>query len=809
MSRKHLLSLSASLLALTAVVHANAVAAEPQSTLVADAQAQSATDPQATTADDAAPAKPAKDVERMETIVVTATKRSENIQNVPIAMNAIDGHTLESRGIVETSDLAAQVPNLQISSPFGKNQPNFTLRGVSVANEFNSNQASPIGVYLDEDYLSARFAQGMNLYDLERVEVLKGPQGTLYGRNTVGGAINIITRKAEFGPTDGYLSAGYGNFNRYTAGGAIGTTLVDDVLAVRVAGTFNKGDGEEPNPLPNKPDGRSTDDYAVRGSVLYKPTDRLEFMLRAYAGKSDPTSEAGYSIGALPGGVNAVTGYQRPDSYGFYTTAADYVGHNENSARGVELISKLALGSFNLTSITAYDDGKLRADQDPDGSPIDEFTINWYADYKQLNQDFRIASDAEKPLRFIAGAYFGFDQNKTFNTYRFFNFLQGVPGLPYFDPPNIFVPPPYPGLIGGTPGVFSGFGVHHDFTQDRWSRAIYGEANWDITDRLTLTGGLRYTWDSIKLLNISSTAFDYGGVERVTLIPAFGAPGTRCPGQPGCPDSLSNSSNKFTYRAILDYQLSHDVMLYGSYSTGYRAGAINGTAYASPTQVTFVDPEELTAYEAGIKSELFDHRVRLNASVFYYDYKNQQIQEVIGIVPFLRNVPKARAFGADIDLTARINDRLTVNLGIGSLDSEYQELELSGVDLAGNAFSNAPDMTLNVGADLVVFKNDHGTLHFWPGATYTGDTWLSPFNAKPSSAVGAVGDNRGLYQEGYWLANLRLGWESDHWSIGAYIKNLLDEEYIGYGVDLRSAIGADYIVRGERRTFGVDATYRF
>ncbi|MDR2857686.1 MAG: TonB-dependent receptor [Novosphingobium sp.] len=740
---------------------------------------------------------------------MTATKRSENIQKVPIAINVLSGDTLTSKGIAQTSELAAQVPNLQISSSFGKNQPNFILRGISVGNEFNSNQASPIGVYLDEDYLSARFAQGMNLFDLERVEVVKGPQGTLYGRNTVGGAINIVTKKAGFGPANGYVTAGYGNFNRYSAAAAFGTTLIDDVLAIRVAGTFNRGDGEEPNPLPGKPAGRSTRDYAVRASILFKPADNLSFTLRGYKGKSNPTSEAGYSIGAGPGGANAVTGYMRPANYGFYETAADYVGRNAASAQGLGLIGKLELSSFEITSITAYDDGKLRIDQDPDGSPVDEFSINWYANYKQFNQDLRLSSDASRPLRFIVGGYYGFDRNKTFNTYRFFNFLQYVPGTPAFDPPNIFVPPPYPGLIGGVPGVFSGFGVHHDFTQDRRSYAGYGEVDWDVSDKITLTAGLRYTHDTIRLYNVSSTAFAYNGIEQFTLIPLLNAPGTSCPGTAGCPDKLTNSSSKVTGRAIINYKPTPNLMLYASYSRGYRAGAINGTAYASPGQLTFVEPEQLTAYEAGFKSTLLDRRIRFNGAVFYYDYRNQQLQEVIGIVPFLRNAPKARAIGLDLDFSARISDAVTLNLGYGYLDSKYQTLVLSGVNLAGNRFSNAPNMTFNASADIKLLDNGTGQLHLLPNAVFTGDTWFSPFNRSPSSATGAVGDNRYEYQAGYWLANIRAEFVMQRLSVGVYAKNLFDQRYFTAAVDLRAAIGADYLVRGDRRKFGFDVTYRF
>ncbi|MEO0032304.1 MAG: hypothetical protein RIS94_2062 [Pseudomonadota bacterium] len=735
----------------------------------------------------------------IEEILVTATRRSENAQRVPIAINAIGGEALNNKGIVDTSSLAAQVPNLQVSSPYGKTQPNFILRGVSVGNEFNANQASPNGVYLDDVYLSARFAQGMNLFDLERLEVVKGPQGTLYGRNTVGGAINIITRKAAFEPVNGFAEAGYGNFERWHATGAIGGTIVDDVLAVRIAGTIERGTGQEANGLGLKP-GRSIRNHALRGSILLKASDALSFTLRAYTGKTEGSSEQAYAIGAGPGGVNPLTGYARPAGMDFWQTDAGYVGGNKASADGVALTTKLSLGGVDITSITGYDSGKMRVDQDPDGSPVDAFRLHWNSDYKQFNQDLRIATDASKPVRGILGLYYGWDRNKTFNRYEFFNFLKDVPGTPAFDPPNIFAPPPYPGLFSGIPGLFSGFGVQHDFTQSRTSKAIYGEANWDVTPQITLTGGLRYTSDTLKLRDVSSTALTYDGTGVFNFIPFLAAPGATCPDTPGCP-ALDNTSNKLTGRAIVSYKPDDRVMVFASFSKGYRAGAINGTAYSSPAQLTFVEPEQVTAYETGFKTSLLGRRIRFNGSFFYYDYRNQQLQEIIGVVPFLRNAPKARAFGIDLDMTAVISDAATLNWGFGYLDSKYQDLTLSGVVLDGNRFSNAPNLTFNADLDLKLVGRGENALHLRPGVVYTGDTWLSPFNGKNG--------NGNLHQPGYWLANLQAEVRHGAFSLTGYVRNLFAKKYFAYGLDLRNSLGTDFMIRGERRTYGVNVGYRF
>jgi iron complex outermembrane receptor protein len=766
--------------------------------MVSPAMAQDASPPPQPQATPATAAEPA--LEGVGDIVVTATRRSESMQKVPIAISAIGGEALRDKGVLDTSALAGQVPNFQVSSPFGKTQPNFILRGVSVANEFNANQASPNGVYLDEDYLSARFAQGMNLYDLERVEVVKGPQGTLYGRNTVGGAINIITRKAALEPFNGFVEAGYGNFNRWHVTGAAGGTLVDDVLAARIAGTIERGDGQEPNGVAGQPAGRSIRNYAVRGSIFLKVSDRVNFTLRGYKGETNPTSEQAYAIGSGPGGANAITGYKRPATMDFWQTDANYVGRNRAAAEGMALISQIGVGTLDITSVTAYDSGLMRVDQDPDGSPVDVFRINWNSDYKQFNQDLRIATDASRPFRVIVGAYYGWDQSKTHNRYTFFNFLNGVPGTPAFDPPNIFVAPPYPGLFSGVPGVFSGFAAQHNFTQSRTSKAIYGEANWDIVPKLTLTAGLRYTWDSLKLRDVSSTALDYNGVARFNFIPFLAAPGSTCPDTPGCP-SLDSRSSKLTGRAILSYKPTNTLMFYTSYSKGYRAGAINGTAYASPTQLTFVEPEEVTAYEGGFKSTFLNHRIRLNGAFFYYDYKNQQLQEIIGVVPFLRNAPKARAYGIDLDMSAVITPDVTLNWGFGYLDSKYQQLTLSGVNLDGNKFSNAPDLTFNADLDLRLFRLGDGEFHLRPNAVFTGNTWFSPFNGKNA--------NQNLQQPAYWLANLQAEYRTGNLAVTGYVRNLFAKTYFTYGLDLRASIGNDFLIRGERRTYGVNVSYKF
>jgi len=234
----------------------------------------------------------------VDEIVVTAQRRAQSLSEVPLAITALDGDSLSKQGITNSAELASAVPNLQISSPYGNTQPNFSLRGVSVANEYNSNQASPIGVYIDDVYIAARTSQGMGLFDLDRVEVLRGPQGTLFGRNTTGGAINFITRSPTLTGENGYVEAGYGNFNTYTAQGAFEETLIDGQLGFRIAANYVKGNGQIENVFPGGSDPNSQDSRQVRVSLRFKAwrwaVGHQDSCLR-WARQPDPSGGAGFA----------------------------------------------------------------------------------------------------------------------------------------------------------------------------------------------------------------------------------------------------------------------------------------------------------------------------------------------------------------------------------------------------------------------------------------------------------------------------------------------------------------------------------
>ena len=819
-------------------------------------------------------------------IVVTATKRSEDLQQVPISISAIGGDELAARGITDTSDLMGSLPNLQVTSAYSETQPNFSLRGIGVANEFSAATASPIGVYVDEVYQSFRASHGQQLYDLERVEVLRGPQGTLFGRNTTGGAINFITRKPELSGTSGYLTMGYGNFNRVFAEGAVETALVNDVFGVRIAGTYVDADGYTFNPTLDQ-NFAEVNSFAGRVTFLLEPTPDFSMTLKLYGARSNPRQDLPYGIGYLEGRTDAA-GYSRfaprPELGGRILredeVQADTAGRYFTDSIGAALTVEGKLNDdLTLTSIIGYDEATFRLSPfDCDGSPNNVCAIRYNSESTNLNFDTRLSFDNGGPLRVIVGGYFGVDTIDTSDEPDFFGFLRpllqgaGVPDafnnipiavgnslgtLPAFalDPTLGISDPGFCAPVVINPnGLFDArsliafnadvaatnsaggtafqaacaaagappFGpilAQQEFTIERPSIAVYGEGTLDLTDKLSLTLGLRYTFDDVRYQNGSAVLFDLGGANAFASTVPYEFPlvGDRAR------VNQEESTGELTGRVILDYQATDDVLLYASYSRGYRAGTFNALAYQDISQVYFVDPEKVNAYEVGFKSQFANDTVQLNAAAFYYDYSGQQIAQIIGATSFLRSAD-GRLFGGEAELTWQPSDLIRFDASLGYLNSEYQGNSIDPTDptaltlsINGNDFPNAPELTFNAGVELVPVDDEVNKLTIRGDARYMGRYFFDPFGdygqdpcdqpvagsnvllATPELACG---------NPAYWLFDARVSYKRDDFTVSLWGRNLTDKFYYVYGLNL-NAFYQDYLTRGAPRTYGVEASVRF
>lgn len=698
-------------------------------------------------------------------IVVTAQRREQSILAVPIAISAIAGNTLASKGITNSANLAAAVPNLQVSSPYGSTQPNFSLRGISVANEYNSNQASPIGVYIDDIYLASRTAHGMGLFDLERVEVLRGPQGTLFGRNTTGGAINFITKAPTLSGNEGYAEGGFGNFNTYTAQAAIETTMVEDQLGLRISGNYAKGDGQIENVAAGGRDANSQNTLQGRAILRLRPGNGpLDIKLKVYGGR-DKGSQA-----AVHGLLPFRTGL------GFFQTNENRIGLNRTEAYGASATIAYELSpTVTFTSITSRDGGKQNLQQAADGSPLDVLDINWRSNFLQFSEEARFNYDGTR-LKLVGGGFYGWDRTITDNT---FNIGQAI-----------------------APTVNGGFFQH--YRQVRRSYAAFAQGDYDLTSRLTLTLGARYTWDRNQYRDGYAYLFagDVGGPQLplATTVPCPTVPGT-CAYNPAARFALDGKNNALTGRAALSYTFEGGTLVYASYNRGYRSGAFNGGGYTSSAGINYIDPERVNAYEVGVKGRYFG-MLTLTAAGFYYDYKNQQVQDTrAGPVSFLVNAPKAEVYGGEAEARLRLSPAITLTAAGGYLHSTYKDLTLQGTNLDGNDLPFAPRFTAQGGVDLTLFKNGTNGLTVSPSVAYFSRQYFSPFNDVNVAGTGQV--NSELKQGSYAKVNLTAALTVDRFTFKAFANNLFNEKVYAYGLDLRGAgFPYNFLVPSTPRTYG-------
>jgi len=702
-------------------------------------------------------------------IIVTANKRSENLQNVPISVSAVTGDALEKGRTTQVDELVSKVPNLQLTSTVGDNTPIFALRGVSL-NDFSLNQSGPVATYYDEVYKGNFAFYGVALYDLDRVEVLRGPQGTLYGKNTTGGAVNLISRAPKLGETSGYLNLGYGNYDRYDVNGAINVPIGQNA-ALRVAGTYSKADGWFKNVVPGQPDLGGVSEYGLRGALYVEPSDGVNFTLRASTSYQNPRN---YGIFAEPVAVN------RPG------LSDRQIAANETSKRRARTYSIALTGNFDLTdslsltSVSSWDKGNLNFIEDTDGQAIALLEIPYVDRASQIAQDLRITSDFGGPFNFILGAYY--NREKVFNASTF-KIAQDVASGGDVDGDGFVTDAD---CAATTAGEACQFG--NRFDQIKKSFAIYSDGSFDLTDRLSLKSGLRFTRDTGSQPNFIAEQIGPSGTVLGVTIPTPATPLTY---------KISNLSGKIG----LDFQATPDNLLYVTYSRGFRAPSFNAQAFFDPSELNVAAAEKVDSFEIGSKNKFADRTITLNMAAFYYKYRNQQFINVdpVSAAQTLLNIPRSRIWGGEAELTARPSDAITLRGSLGFLNAKIQEGTVSGINVAGNKLTNAPSLTANAGIDATLYEGNIGKF------TATGDL------AYTSSQFFDVVNTPRLEQGGYALLSGHVDWTSDsgQYSLTIWGKNLTNKFYFTSRVDLLAGFGFDYNHRSTPRTYGITAGAKF
>lgn len=733
----------------------------------------------------------------IEEVLVIAQKRPESIQDVPVAISAFTAEDMENMKMETANDISSGVPNLQVTSPFGETQPIFSIRGQSMA-DYNVNQASPVGIYVDEAYLGASFLQGMSLFDLERVEVLRGPQGTLYGKNTTGGAINFITREPSLEGTGGYVTMTVGDYGREHIDGAIETDLIEDKLGVRTAFTYTKTDGHVDNKFPGGDDMTSVDTWSGRFSLRYQGDD-FDAKLSVTLGEDDGQATAAINEGRIPvpglgntDAVGALIGQlARQPGWDAWDVSQDRSEPFSTEFNSTTMTLSWDVSDYTVTSITSYIDGESLNLTDLDAAPWRLIHIDYGATIESFAQDLRIASNFDGAFNFIAGAYYSTEEMEIENHYQLFHVTEDF-GLPFNIADNLVTNP--------TPGpTTTGFTINQGYTQERDSIALYLHTTYDINDSLSMTLGIRYTEDEGNGNDVHTELADYDFNPVLNLI----TPGSYSR------DQSEYDDGEFTGKLGLDYQLDNDTLLYASYSHGYRSSAFNGGAQFAPIEVGIAEPEIVDAFEVGFKTQFRDDTVQLNGAAFYYDYTDQQFVNLVGFQQFLVNGDSSTIAGLELELKSRLTEALSVNAGLGYLDTEFEELTLSdtvnggNISLDGNELFNAPELNFNLAIDYVLAENEHGRFRISIDTVFTSEQWFTAYNDALN-----YGEVKG---EDNWLSNAKFSWNSadETFAAAIWVKNISENDSPVYGFNLQAGLGYDYFTTGLPRRFGVDFTYRF
>jgi iron complex outermembrane recepter protein len=614
-------------------------------------------------------------------IVVTARKVSEDVQYVPVAVTAFSGAELQQQGAAQVADIAKLTPGLIITpAAVGAGAEQFTIRGQVQSDNLATLDPS-VGLYVDGLYWARAYGVNADLLDINDVQTLKGPQGTLFGRNTVGGAILIQTNDPNFRDGLSVLASGtYGSFNQFSGTTVVNVPLIDDKLAVRVAFDRDVRDGYITDTGSGGKKLDNQNNYTIRGKLLYKATDDLTLLISAEEYHSDVLSDpfrvqyiAPGSVAALQAGFDIASGAPGPSS-----SAAALANKGDTLNINVLPRSDVETETFGSTVTLNTPFGEIKAiggyrrvitgsDSDLDGSPYHIIAFSDHEDLSQYSGELQATGKAfNDKLDFASGVYY-FHENGVDQSYG---------SALAFTGPKI-------GLL--------------KVNIDDNSEGVYGQTTYHVDDRLSLTGGLRYSVDK------KGAALDNGNYSIGTIAgPSAGAIFT-CQ-LSSCPDPQSKSYSGTSYTGIIDYKLFADTLVYAKTAESFRSGGLNGrgTALFPGSETPFL-PETSTSYEAGVKNEFLDHRLRVNAAGYFTIDKNIQETTVLAdalgnTATTVANAGRADFYGAEIEVNALLPAGFRIDGSAAYTHPKYISFvdPTTGVDRSHELFYGIADWTASI-----------------------------------------------------------------------------------------------------------------
>ncbi|WP_313806531.1 TonB-dependent receptor [Sphingobium sp.] len=743
------------------------------------AHAQAAPPPDANSALEASPTA-SETSGGLGDIVVTAQRRKEKSQNVPIALTAFASKDIEQRRIGNIADLNNLAPSLRITNADAAANPKIFIRGVGLS-DFNATSSSGVGMYVDGVYIGSLLAQMSGFYDLQQIEVLRGPQGTLFGRNTTGGAINITSKQPTFDRTADF-SFDYGRFNQLSATAGIGGPLIDGLVAYRVAGTVTRDDGYTVNR-----DGgdrvNNANRYAGRLTLLITPDSETDITLSANrfwnrGGARQPKSRPLFPQSAAatgPDGLCAPAYYysgQCTDAVGYAETDPNPFSINSNiegkdriDLWGVSGTVNRKLGNVELVSVTAYSKVKRNNLENTDASPLQMVEINYISAQKQFSQELRLQGTSGRATWVLGGFY----EHEIVTTDNVTDLLRIY--RPYFvSPAN-----PSGASIPNFVAVFT-----NPTRQTTDSYAAFGQVDYQLTDKLVATAGLRYSADAKQ--------FHY--VRKAEGIVQFIVDDAKTFGD-------------FSGRLGLRYQFDDNLNVYASFNRGYKSGGFFGGSADDPSQLAPYKNETVNAYEIGSKMDLFDRHLRINASAFYYDYRNIQAFSLVernGLtVQVLDNAADSKIYGGELEITATPVRNLSLNGSIAYIHANYGTyISIGSDDYTGNRMPHAPRLSITGG---IRYRIDLGR-----------DSAITPrLDMSYRTKVYFDSTQRERLSDGNMFlldGEIAYALPGGNVELGAWGKNLTNKVYFA-GLGPIDSLGIDLLSYAPPRTYGAFLRFHF
>ncbi|MCF8475317.1 MAG: TonB-dependent receptor [Emcibacter sp.] len=752
---------------------------------------------------------------QLEEITVTARKREENLQDTPVSVTAFSTAGLERRGITNLGNISAYTPNVDINA--GKGDGGSTnaavfIRGVG-QNDFIFPTDPGVGIYVDGVYIARSIGGMMDLADVERIEVLRGPQGTLYGKNTIGGAINIITSRPD-GSLNGKIKVTGGQREHIDVEANLNFPIQEDVLSGKIA-VVSKNQKGYSKRVGSDLDLGDINVDAIRVGLNWTASEDVSVYLNFDASRIRQNGVAGTllgtfdSPGSLYGLYNAVAAPMVAAMNGLpagsifddrYVTGDPALSNgtgptkDKNDTWGMSANIDWNINeNVNLKSITAYRKMDATIQTDIDYSPFPIIHTDELQHQKQFSQEIQLdGTAADGKLTWLLGGYYFNekinDDNQTLLASGLFQALQLMPGAFVPLAPGVVCPAAFPAPCAGGEGnpYNSIFDLDvNPFTKldtDNWAAFLH--MSYDVTEKLSVTLGGRYSYEK-KTYFIDSN------------FPTTGKIATP-------PTTDIQNWSKFTPKIGLDYHVNDDVLFYASFSKGFKSGGWNPRPL-QPAEFKPYNQENLTAYEMGIKSRLMDNRMTFNMAGFYSQYNDLQIfsnsinPDNGSLLLTIDNAGDVDIWGLEAEITAHPVTGFDVNFGLGYMDNSYQTLAASTGYPIDNKLPNAPKWTLNAGAQYAFnLGDDMGQLTIRGDLNHRSQTFNDPQNTVE------------IAQGSYTLLNGRITWDSadDAWQVAAYILNITDKKYFTSAESI-PAFGIRNAVFGRPREWGVSVSRSF